>query len=108
MCAACQAHLEKVLRTRAHSLLTLAWTHLVIIRCLAQVTAWALAGSSLARLNDAVLEKLSFSNVFLVDFHVFKIPDRCFPLLGAGICDPQGWRLTLSQSVTSQSTMRAN
>ena len=45
-----------------------------------QVTAWALAGSSLARLNDAVLEKLSFSNVYLVDFHVFQVPDRCFLL----------------------------
>ena len=44
------------------------------------MTAWALAGSSLAKLNDAVLEKLSLSNVYLVDFHVFKIPDRCFLL----------------------------
>ena len=44
------------------------------------MTAWALAGSSLARLNNAVLEKLSFSNVYLVDFHVFQIPDRCFLL----------------------------
>ena len=46
------------------------------------MTAWALAGSILIRLNDAVLEKLSFSNVYLVDFHVFQVPDRCF-LLGA-------------------------
>ena len=54
------------------------------------MTAWALAGSSLARLSDAVLEKLSFSNVYLVDFHVFQIPDRCFPV---NICNPQSSRL---------------